>query len=362
MSVEWKIRQLIKESGYVSCDQLMREVLSLNPSSYYQHKDILGIEGDFITAPEISQLFGEIIGLWCIKEWQKIGCPSRINLIELGPGRGLLMRDLLRTAKLVPEFYQALTIELIEINPNFITCQQTNLQDINLPINHHTTIKDIVKTPSIIIANEFFDTMPVKQYIKVKELWYESVLVIEPIDNKIKFDKIAVNKNLQGHLLQTHLEANDGAIIEESYESIKIMQFISNHLKKFSGSCLVIDYGYDINPSRRTRYQYNATIQAIKNHKYYPLLESLGSADLSAHVDFYALKAVAKNTGLNISETMSQRDFLTQNGILLRSKILQDKIAPAQAAIIKRQVDRLISPSQMGTLFKVLQVSSSDTG
>ncbi|WP_341789844.1 class I SAM-dependent methyltransferase [Rickettsia endosymbiont of Polydrusus tereticollis] len=357
MSVEWKIRQLIKESGYVSCDQLMREVLSLNPSSYYQHKDILGIEGDFITAPEISQLFGEIIGLWCIKEWQKIGCPSRINLIELGPGRGLLMRDLLRTAKLVPEFYQALTIELIEINPNFIAYQQTNLQGINLPINHHLFIEYIPQKPSIIIANEFFDAIPIKQYIKVRGLWYERVFIIGS-GNQIKFDKIAVNKNLQEHLLQTHLEANDEAIIEESYESIKIMQFISNHLKNLSGSCLVIDYGYDINPNHRTRDQYNSTIQAIKNHKYSPILEDLGKADLSAHVDFYALKSVAKNAGLNIAEIISQQDFLTQNGILLRSKILQDKIAPAQAAIIKRQVDRLISPSQMGTLFKVLQVSN----
>ncbi|MFY9589149.1 class I SAM-dependent methyltransferase [Rickettsia endosymbiont of Halotydeus destructor] len=360
MSIEWRIRQFIKENGYISCDQLMREVLSSGPSSYYQHTDMLGTDGDFLTAPEISQLFGEIIGLWCIKEWQKIGCPSRISIIELGPGRGLLMRDLLRVAKLVPEFYQAITIELIEINPNFITNQQTNLQDINLPINHHLFVENIAKTPAIIIANEFFDAIPIKQYIKVKELWYERVCTVEPLDNQIKFDKIAINKNLQDYLLQTHVEANDGAVMEESYDSIKIMQFISDHLKNLSGSCLVIDYGYDINPNYRTRNQYNSTIQAIKNHKYHPLLENLGKADLSAHVDFYALKSVAKNTGLHIIETISQREFLTQNGILLRSKILQDKIAPAQAKIIERQVNRLISPDQMGTLFKILQISSHD--
>jgi len=356
MSIESKIRQLIDQTGYITCDVLMQEVLQSNPTSYYKQVKSLANEGDFITAPEVSQLFGEIIGLWCIKEWQRIGCPKSLSLVELGPGRGLLMRDLLRTAKLVPEFYKALSIELIEINENFIAHQKSNLQNIDLPIKHRSFIEDIPKKPTIIVANEFFDAMPIKQYIKVKELWYERIFVVQPVDGRIKYDKISVNKQLQEYLLRTHVEAKDGAVLEESYKSIEIIKFIAEHIKKLSGSCLIIDYGYDLAPSNRTRHQYNPTLQAVKNHKYCPILENLGEADLSAHVDFYALKTVAKNSSMNVIDTISQRDFLIENGILLRKQTLQDKLNDEQAQIIEKQVERLISPKQMGTLFKVLQI------
>ncbi|MCZ6908498.1 MAG: class I SAM-dependent methyltransferase [Rickettsia endosymbiont of Ixodes persulcatus] len=356
MSINSKIRQLIDQNGYITCDVLMQEILYSNPASYYRQTKSLASEGDFITAPEVSQLFGEIIGLWCIKEWQRIGCPKSLSLVELGPGRGLLMRDLLRTTKLVSEFYKALSIELIEINQNFIAHQKSNLQDINLPIKHLSFIEDIPKKPTIIVANEFFDAMPIKQYIKVKELWYERIFVVQPVDGRIKYDKISVNKQLQEYLLQTHIEAKDGAVLEESYKSIEIIKFIAKHLKKLSGSCLIIDYGYDIASSNRTRYQYNPTLQAVKNHKYCPILENLGEADLSAHVDFYTLKTVAKNRKINVIDTILQRDFLIENGILLRSKTLQDKLNDEQAQIIEKQVERLISPKQMGALFKVLQI------
>lgn len=357
MSIEFKIRELIHQKGYITCDQLMKEALSVNPTSYYKHIKDLGSKGDFTTAPEISQLFGEVIGLWAIKEWHKLGCPRAINLVELGPGKGLLIRDLLRTVKLVPDFYKALTIELIEINQNFIDHQKENLKDFDLSIMHYQTVENIAKKPAIIIANEFFDALPIKQYVKVKESWYERVFVIEPGDNKIKFSKITINQQLQSYLLKTHLEANDGAIFEESYESISVMKFISGHLKNFGGSSLIIDYGYDINPNKRTRYQYNPTIQAVMTHQYSPILDNLGEADISAHVDFNALKMVAKNTKINVINTISQRDFLIQNGILLRAKTLKDKLDAHLAEIIKKQVDRLILPKQMGNLFKVLQIN-----
>lgn len=356
MSVDYKIRQLIDQSGYITCDRLMQEVLHVNPTSYYRQTKSLAAEGDFITAPEVSQLFGEIIGLWCIKEWQRIGSPSNVSLVELGPGRGLLMRDLLRTAKLVSRFYKALSIELVEINENFIVHQKSNLKNFNLPISWHTSIEDIPRKPSIIIANEFFDAMPIKQYIKVKELWYERIFIVQPVDGKIKYDKITVSKQLQEYLLRTHTEARSGAVLEESYKSIEIMKFISKHIKKLKGSGLIIDYGYDINPNVRTRHQYNSTLQALKNHEYCPIFEDLGEADLSAHVDFYVLKTVAKNSKINVIDILSQRDFLIENGILLRKKTLQEKLSFKEGQLIERQVDRLISLKEMGGLFKVLQV------
>ncbi|XVN41503.1 MAG: class I SAM-dependent methyltransferase [Rickettsia endosymbiont of Argas persicus] len=356
MSIEHKIRKIIEQSGYITCDRLMQEVLHINPTSYYRQTKTLADEGDFITAPEVSQLFGEIIGLWCIKEWQRIGSPKNLSIVELGPGRGLLMQDLLRTAKLVPEFYNALSIHLIDINEHFITCQKSNLQNFDLPINWYKSVEDIPKKPTLIIANEFFDAMPIKQYIKVKKLWYERIFVVQPVDGEIKYDKIAVNKQLQEYLLKTHIDAKDGAVLEESYKSIEIMRFISEHIKELGGSGLIIDYGYDINPNIRTRHKYNPTLQAIKNHEYCPIIENLGEADLSAHVDFYVLKTVAQNSKINVIDTISQRDFLIQNGILLRKQTLQNKLEPQQAELIERQIDRLISLKEMGELFKVLQV------
>ena len=357
MSIDHKIREIIEQSGYITCDRLMQEVLHLSPTSYYRQMKSLAEEGDFTTAPEVSQLFGEIIGLWCIKEWQRIGSPKDLNIVELGPGRGLLMRDLLRTAKLVPEFYNVLSIHLIDINENFIIHQKSNLQNFGLPTNWYASIEDIPKKPALIIANEFFDAMPIKQYIKVKESWYERIFVVQPVvDGKIKYDKIAVNKQLQEYLQKTHLDAKDGAVLEESYKSIEIMKFISEHIKELGGSSLIIDYGYDINPNIRTRYQYNSTLQAIKNHKYCPIIENLGEADLSVHVDFYVLKTVAQNSKINIIDTILQHDFLIENGILLRKQTLQNKLNPEQAELIERQVNRLISLKEMGGLFKVLQV------
>ncbi|WP_375318636.1 class I SAM-dependent methyltransferase [Candidatus Tisiphia endosymbiont of Oplodontha viridula] len=354
MPIDSKIRKLIEQNGSIKLDEMMLQVTSISPSSYYQRQNKLGCLGDFTTAPEISQLFGEMIALWAIDQWYKMGCPQKTNLVELGPGQGVLMRDLLNVAKLVPEFYQSLSIELIDINPHFIKKQQTNLKLVGLPIKHHTAVQYISEIPSIIIANEFFDAMPIKQYVKAKELWYESTLIIDPADGKIKFDKIEVSKELQRYLLQEHSNAHDGAVIEESPKSLEIIKFISQHIVKFGGASLVIDYGYDIDPIKRTRNQYNPTLQAIKNHKYYPLLETLGEADLSAHVDFYALKTVCSNMGVNVHGSITQRDFLISNGILLRSQLLQSKLPTIEANIIAEQVDRLIAPNKMGLLFKVL--------
>ena len=354
MSIDSKIKALIKQNGSITIDEMMSEVMSVNPSSYYQKKETFGYKGDFITAPEISQLFGETIALWALGQWYQMGRPSTTNIVELGPGQGVLMRDFLNVARLVPEFYQSLTIELIEINHNFIKEQKHNLRLVNLPIKHHDSIELIVKAPTIIIANEFFDAMPIKQYIKIYGLWYEVVLVVNTKCDNIKFDKKEISEELQGYLLQTHINASEGAIIEISHKSWEIGRFIAEHIMDFGGAALIIDYGYCVEPLNRQAAQYNSTLQAIKDHKYHPLLASLGDADLSAHVDFYALQSLMKSKGIKTSEVTSQRDFLIQNGILLRSTTLQDKLPASEAKIIAKQVDRLIATDKMGLLFKVL--------
>lgn len=361
MIIHSQIKSLIKQKNHITVAEMMEYAISAVPGSYYQTQDKLGVQGDFTTAPELSQLFGEIIALWVIDQWYQMKRPSRINLVELGPGHGTLMRDLLNVAKLVPAFYQALTVELIEINPHFFEKQQAALKQFS---NTNTLtplarVQDIAKLPSIIIANEFFDSLPINQYIKNKDLWYEVIVCLDSTNEQLKFDKLLINQILQANLSQTYPNAIEGAIVEESTQSQDIIKFISQHIKLYGGASLIIDYGYDIKPSLRTFDQYPSTLQEVIDHQYCSVLENLCKADLSSHVDFYKLKTIARDIGINnIQGAITQRDFLISNGILLRSQLLQNKLPNNEASIISRQVDRLTSGTKMGLLFKVLSLYS----
>ncbi len=359
MAIDYKIRSIIKDLGHIKIDDMMREVLSINPNSYYRSKTSIGADGDFITSPEISQLFGETIGFWMISKWQELGCPKKFALIELGPGQGILMRDLMRTAKLLPEFTKAVEIFLYEINQNYIKKQKENLSFIKQKINWIDNINQLPPIPCIIISNEFFDALPIKQYIKSRNRWYESVITCDPTDGMLKFNKVELNKSLFNQLNIDHKNAQDGALMEESAEGLEIIRKIAIHLVKFKGACLTIDYGYNIELFKRTRHQYNSSLQAIKNHQYHPIIDSLGEADLSAHVDFNALKnAVIQKNIKNISIS-SQHNFLVNNGIIIRQQSLKKQASSDYSAILDNQLYRLIAKEQMGEIFKVMEYTSS---
>ncbi|MFK8039771.1 MAG: class I SAM-dependent methyltransferase [Rickettsiaceae bacterium] len=357
MRIDFKIRQFIQSNDYITIDQLIKEALSINRNSYYKTKKDIGSDGDFITSPEISQLFGEVIGIWCIDQWQKLGSPNQCNIVELGPGNGVLMRDALKSIKLKPDFYNNVSVQLFDINPHFKAVQKRNLSQFDLDITWIDDISQMKNTPTILIANEFFDALPIKQYIKVKEKWYEVIVKIEPFDSKIRFDKIELtSKQLQAQLLHEHVNAQDGAVIEESIESMNIIRLISDQIKKYTGSALIIDYGYDIKPLQRTKLQYNGTLQAMQDHQYIPILDSLGIADLSAHVDFGALKKIASAHFVNVVGVIEQSKFLIDHGILLRLNSMDLDLQTKY--LLQKQVDRLINPNEMGKLFKVLIFSS----
>jgi SAM-dependent MidA family methyltransferase len=356
MAIDFGIRNIIKSDGHIKIDDMMREVLRAHSDSYYRKIRNIGIKGDFITSPEISQLFGEMIGLWAIEKWQQLGRPGRFTLLELGPGQGKLMQDFLRVAKLVPEFYKAAEIYLLEINQYFIKKQRARLEQFDKEITWISDVKKLPEDPLIIIANEFFDALPIKQYVKVKTKWFESVLVVDPVDGRIKYSKMAIKDLLQKQLLLDHPNAQDGAILEESVESLDITRILSKHLKSYCGAALIIDYGYDINTETRDRGQYNSTLQAVKNHQYSSIIETLGEADVTAHVDFNALKKAAYEQAVRDCFVSSQREFLLKYGIELRLSELKKKVTTEQADILNKQVFRLISEKQMGQLFKVLEL------
>lgn len=356
MAIDAKIRSVIDLNGYIKIDEMMREVLSINPSSYYRATAHIGAKGDFITAPEISQTFGETIALWAIEQWQRLGRPSEFVLAELGPGQGTLMNDLLRASRVVKGFFEAARIYLLEINNNFINKQRSKLKIHEKEITWINKIEDIPALPTIIIANEFFDALPIKQFIKLKKKWYESVLITDPLDGRIKYSTIEIHNTLAQQFEHEYINANDGAIIEESIESLDIVRLISDHIHKHSGSALIIDYGYDIYPKERSRNQYNATLQAVKDHKYWPIIDSLGEADLTAHVDFNALRKASVERKIKDFKNSTQREFLLKYGIEIRLSELQKLVNPEEGAILYRQVERLIAPHLMGELFKVLEI------
>ena len=242
MSAYISVREAISKNGFIPMDEVMHIALTKNPNSYYRSRQPLGQDGDFITAPEISQMFGEMIGIWCIDLWNKLGRPKKSNLVEFGAGRGSLMRDVLRTIKAEPEFYNSVTIWIIDINPKLKAIQREILADFDPIIKWVSSINKISKNPSIILANEFFDALPIKEYFKQKTEWKERGLVIDPHEATFKFEMRSIRKHLSDQFFSEHINAKDGAVIEESMESIKIVQDICKFINSNTGAALIIDY------------------------------------------------------------------------------------------------------------------------
>lgn len=359
MPIDSTIRKIIDIKGHITIDEMMEEVMHNNTSAYYKNIEDIGEKGDFITAPEISQLFGEMIGLWIIEQWQNIGSPVEFTLLELGPGQGKLMNDALRTLALKPDLLKAARIKMHDINPFFIEKQKKILSGLE-NVEWIEKLSNLPKTPLIVISNEFFDSMPVKQYKKFKKTWCESVLKTDPMDGRIKYSKIELNKNLQAHLHADFPTAEDGAVIEESITSFGIIKKLAKHIRKNSGAFLTIDYGYHISPAARSKEQYNPTMQAIKNHEYQSLIDTLGEADLSAHVDFHALSKAVTRAGIKQIRMSTQEQFLKKYGIMIRLDAMQKQNSSEMAEILGRQVYRLTAQEQMGELFKALEFIYSD--
>ncbi|MEY3197377.1 MAG: hypothetical protein RLZZ59_748 [Pseudomonadota bacterium] len=357
MLIESKIRSSIEKKGFVTFDEAIAVAMYASEDSYYRKNKAIGPKEDFLTAPEVSQLFGEMIGVWIAESWEKMGGPEILNIIEFGSGLGTLLRDALRVLSKQDKIYKAIRIWIIDVNPKLIQEQKNSLKNFPGPIKWILSIDQVPSGPSIILANEFFDALPVKQYFKDKKEWKEKVLIIDPNTGYITFDTRPIKKAMSEYLTLEHIEAGDGAVFEESPESIKVMQSICRHIRDNIASALIIDYGYEINPRFRKEYQYTSTTQAVKGHKYVPLLEGIRGADISSHVDFWALKKVAYSYSVNVCPTLSQRKFLSSCGIGIRLNSLINK-NPKDFDLLMKQYDRLTAIDQMGELFKVICITS----
>ncbi len=350
--------------GPLSVAAFMAEALGHPRFGYYMRQDPFGVSGDFTTAPEISQMFGELVGLWCVDTWARLGGPAPFHLVELGPGRGTLMQDALRAASVVPAFRAAAQVHLVETSPTLRARQRQTLGD--LPVTWHDRLEDVPEGPTLIIANEFFDALPIRQVQKTNHGWFERLVDIDP-DSRSTNDPPRFRFVLEAfgssgaRLIPASLrDAPEGSVVEVSPASQAVARLIGERLAAHPGAALVIDYGYAHGPA------VGDTLQALRKHAYAPVLESPGEADLTAHVDFAAIAAAAREGGsqggADSFGPVDQGEWLVRLGIQPRAAALKRNATPKQAADIDSALNRLIANDQMGTLFKVLALASPGLG
>ena len=300
------IKEAILKKKGISLSEYMKMCMTHPKYGYYTKQYPIGFKGDFITSPEISQMFGELIGLWVVQAWMDHNKPPEFSLVELGPGNGTLMEDILRATKSISEFHKALKITLIEISPSLQKLQKQVLK--GYPINWKKNLSNLPNIPTIIIANEFFDALPIKQFVFKKNKWMEIIVSLKDYNNT-KSDEFCFRLKKVTTLPQelNSFKQKENQIYEISSEIKKNILFISKHLKKNLGACLIIDYGKNNNIGN--------TLQSVKNHKYSDPLKYQGESDLSSLVNFEAIKNYSKEYNLVVTNLINQGDFLKSLGI-----------------------------------------------
>lgn len=345
-----EIRRLIRSAGPMPVSRYMSLCLAHPEYGYYRTRDPLGRTGDFITAPEVSQMFGELLGLWAASVWQSMGSPKQVRLVELGPGRGTMMADMLRAMRVLPPFYQAASIHLVEINPALIARQKEALAGTNARLHWHASFADVPAGPAIVLANEYFDALPVNQMIRRANGWHERVVDLDANDQFVFSAGEAPQKHFEVLLPPLVRAAPVGAIFEWRPND-DIMQ-IGRRLRDSGGAALVIDYGH-------IRTDAGDTFQAIAKHAYADPLRNPGEADLTAHVDFEALALGAADVGALAHGPVEQGAFLKRLGIERRAAGLIAKSSVPVGAEVTAAIKRLVGTGRcgMGALFKVLGIS-----
>ena len=343
-----EIAAIIADGGPIGVDRFMALALGHPVLGYYVTRDPFGAEGDFTTAPEMSQMFGELLGAWAADVWTAMGAPPRTRLVELGPGRGTLLADVLRVAHRLPGFAGAIDLHLVEISPALREIQRRTLADCGRPVSWVASLDDVPPGPAIVLANEFFDTLPVRHYVRKPRGWHERL---------VGFGNGALAFGLAPQPEPgITLDAPDGAILEIGLAAQGLARALAEHLVRNEGAALVIDYGYMV-PA------FAETLQAVRRHRFTDPLSAPGEADLSAHVDFGGLTRAARTAGAAVHGPVPQGTFLRGLGITARAAVLKRRATAEAAAAIDAALDRLTGDGTaeqpgMGQLFKVLCIAA----
>jgi len=344
-----EIRTLIKSSGPMPVWRYMELCLMHPHHGYYVSRDPLGREGDFTTAPEVSQMFGELLGLWTASVWKQMGSPQMLRLVELGPGRGTMMADALRALRVLPPLYQSLHVHMVEVNPVLRERQKATLSGVR-NIDWHRSIDNVPEGPCIILANEYFDVLPIHQMVKHEDGWHERTVDVDG-NGKLQFGAAAEPTPRFDVLLPPLVRtAPVGAVFEwrPDFEMMKIAARIRDQ----DGAALIIDYGH-------LRSDAGDTFQAIARHSFADPLKNPGQADVTAHVDFQALARAAEDVGARVHGPVTQGEFLKRLGIETRALTLMGKTTPEVSADISAALKRLTDSGRggMGSMFKVLAIT-----
>lgn len=333
-----QFRRLIRENGPISLTQYMGE----SNARYYTSRDPLGDEGDFITAPEISQVFGEMIGLWLADIWARAGRPDNIHYVELGPGRGTLASDALRAAS---RFGLTPQVHFVEGSDALRTVQTQAVPG----VQHHDDVTTLPQMGALlIVANEFFDALPIRQMLHTEKGWRERMVGLK--QGALAF--VAGDKPMDAIVPERWNNAPQGTVIETSPASAAIMSDLADRLAAQGGAALIIDYGAgELKPG--------PTLQAIKTHRQMDVFAAPGDMDLTAHVDFGTLRTIAERQCCHTIGLSTQGEWLRQMGAEIRFESLTAN-APHQAETLERQKSRLMANDQMGMLFKVLGLAGKD--
>lgn len=343
--LEKEIRALIGNEGSISVSRYMALALSHPLHGYYTTRDPIGAAGDFVTAPEVSQMFGEMIGVWCAEVWRSMDGPDPVQLVEFGPGRGTLMKDVLRAARVLPEFRAAARVHLVETSPALVARQRDTLAGADADIHWHSELSTVPEGPLIAIGNEFIDALPIDQFVKSDSGWHERKVGL--IDGKLAFavDSVPL-AGIEEQLPERLRPAPAGALLERTL--LTPIRDLARRIAKHGGVALFIDYGH-------AQTGFGDTLQAVRAHKITNVLENPGENDLTAHVDFEMLARTAMQAGVHGVGPVAQGDFLRAVGIELRAERLKRGQSEAVAKEVDAALARLTGPTPgMGELFKAI--------
>jgi NADH dehydrogenase [ubiquinone] 1 alpha subcomplex assembly factor 7 len=336
-----------KKNDLLTLDRFIEESLYNKNFGYYMKSDPFGKKGDFITAPNISILFSEMISIWIISFWENLNCPKQFNLVELGAGNGEMMKIMINTFNKFPQFKNSCNIKILEKSKLLKRIQKKVIKD--QKVKWLDDLDELNNLPCIFIANEFFDALPIKQFIKIKDKWHERY--VEFINQKnqkfldIPYDMQNLEKKIKFKI------SSKQKFIEYSPLSSKYLKDITDKIKLNDGGVLIIDYGY-------IEKEMKDTLHAISNHKYINVLKNFGNSDITYNLSFHLISKIIKKLGSFYFAITTQKEFLTKLGILKRAEILSKNMLFSKKADMYFRIKRLIDDRQMGNLFKVVFITN----
>lgn len=348
-----RLRERIASEGPLPVSAFMMEALFDPMHGFYATKDPLGAHNDFITAPEISQMFGELIGLWAVECWSQMGSPDPVQLIELGPGTGRMMSDVARVLRAAPDLIDAAETTLVEVSPALKMVQGRTLAGAPVPIRWAPRLEAVRPGPTLLLANEFLDCLPIRQAVQHDGVWRERCVAMHPDDGE-RFAFVlgpALSAPDLALIPAPLRDLPDGSLVELRPADAAVIEAVAERLNDHPGYALFIDYG-------AAAPDHGDTLQAIRKHEKVDPLDAPGTADLTAWVAFDALARAGLNAGLQVFGPALQGPFLKGLGLDVRAALLAKSQDKEGRARLERQAARLSAPDEMGSLFKVIAFAS----